>query len=81
MRHRHLIDAAGLGPAAIDDILEHGAPRDWYRLRCAVDADPFGRVAEDVLRVCQGHAIYGASPLWSKYIAELRTAATKQSHG
>jgi hypothetical protein len=77
MRHRHLIDSAGLTPAAIDDILEHGSPQDWYELRREVDADPFGRVADDIARVCRGHAIYGASSLWLRYVEQVRKAASR----
>ncbi len=29
MKHRHLVDDAGLIPAAIDDILDRGDPADW----------------------------------------------------
>jgi hypothetical protein len=76
MRHRRLVEGTGLTPAAIDDILERGSPRDWCELRRVVDEEPFGRVADDVVRVCRGHAIYGASPLWLRYIEQLRARAS-----
>ena len=75
MKHRHLTDDAGLSPAAIDDILDRGEPGDWTDLWRVVEADPFGRVAEDVLRLCREHAMYGTSRLWPAMIAQAREDA------
>ena len=63
MKHRHLVEGVGLVPAAIDDILEHGMPEDWNELWAAVERDPWGKVAEDILRICAAHEMYGTSPL------------------
>jgi hypothetical protein len=75
MKHRHLSDGVGLVPAAIDDILDRGDPADWTELWRVVEADPFGRVAEDVLRLCREHAMYGTSRLWPAMIAQAREDA------
>ncbi len=72
MKHRHLTDDVGLIPAAIDDILDQGDPADWSDLWRVVEADPFGRVATDVLRICGAHAMYGTSRLWPAMIALAR---------
>jgi len=72
VRHRHLTDDVGLTRAAIDDILDRGMPEDWSELMRIVAKDPFGSVAEDVLRICSAHAMYGTSRLWPAAIAQLR---------
>jgi hypothetical protein len=72
MKHRHLTDDVGLTPAAIDDILDRGDPADWSELWRVIEADPFGQVAEDVLRICAAHAMYGTSRLWPAMIAQAR---------
>jgi hypothetical protein len=72
MKHRHLTDDVGLTPAAIDDILDRGDPADWSELWRVIEADPFGQVAEDVLRICAAHAMYGTSRLWPEMIAQAR---------
>jgi len=75
MKHRHLADGVGLVPAAIDDILDRGDPADWTDLWRVVEADPFGRVANDVLRICEAHPMYGTSRLWPAMIAQAREDA------
>ncbi|MBC5800347.1 MAG: hypothetical protein GIX03_05110 [Candidatus Eremiobacteraeota bacterium] len=72
MKHRHLPDDVGLTRAAIDDILDRGSPADWTDLMRTVAQNPFGAVADDVLRVCCAHAMYGTSKLWPAAIAQLR---------
>ena len=72
MKHRHLRDGEGLGPAAIDDILDRGGPADWAALWRAVEADPFGPLAADVLRICHAHRMYGSSRLWPAMIEQAR---------
>ena len=72
MKHRHLVEGVGLVPAAIDDILEHGRPEDWNELWAAVERDPWGKVAEDILRICAAHEMYGTSRLWTRMIEKAR---------
>jgi hypothetical protein len=68
MRHRHLVEGIGFAPAAIDDILEHGSPEDWSKLWVEVERDPWGRVAQDIVRICAAHEMYGTSRLWPRMI-------------
>jgi len=75
MKHRHLRDGTGLEPAAIDDILDRGGPSDWAALWRAIDADPFGSLAADVLRICAEHRMYGTSRLWPAMIEQAREDA------
>jgi len=77
MKHRHLTDAASLEPAAIDDILDRGAPSDWTALWRAIEANPFGPLADDVLRICGAHEMYGTSRLWPAMIEQAREDARK----
>jgi hypothetical protein len=78
MKHRHLTDDVGLIPAAIDDILDRD-PADWSDLWRVIEADPFGQVAEDVLRICAAHAMYGTSRLWPAMIAQVREERSQRS--
>ncbi len=77
MRFRHL-DYAGsapveeLGAAAIDDLLDRGDLDAWQPIASAVRRDPFGPLAETVLKLCAAHAMYGTSILWPAWIARLR---------
>ncbi len=77
MKHRHLEDDAGLSPAAIDDILDRGSPADWTALWRVVEADPFGQVASDVVRICAAHYMYGTSRLWPAMVALAREDAAR----
>lgn len=77
MRHRHLDYAddtspAQLGPAAIDDLLDRGDLSDWAPLARAIAAEPWGAVADTVLRLCRAHQMYGTSRLWTAYISACR---------
>lgn len=77
MIHRHLAypeDAAvtALGDAALDDLLDRGDLRDWQPLAKAIAADPFGALADRVLRLCDANPRYGTSPLWRGWIAHRR---------
>jgi hypothetical protein len=72
VRHRRLVDGVGYTAAAIEDILERGAPRDWVDLRDTVRSDPFGAVAQTVLDVCRSTTMYGASPLWEAFVMSTR---------
>lgn len=83
MIHRHL-DYDGVPPhqrglAAIDEVLERGDFSDWRPLARAIAADPFGSVADRVLRLCDAHPMQGTSPLWRAWIAARRARATGRS--
>lgn len=78
MRHRHLDDPPGtpvedLGLAAIDDLLDRGDLDDWRPLLRAVGADPWGRLADDVLHLVRAHPMYGTSVLWELTIERWRS--------
>ena len=77
MRFRHLdypddcvVDQ--LGPAAIDAILDRGDLEAWRPLRDAVRDEPFGVVADTILRLCAAHPMYGTSAIWTTWIERLR---------
>ena len=77
MIHRHLdyspsTPPAELGPAAIDDLLDRGDLADWAPLARAVADEPWGLVADTILRLCGAHQMYGTSPLWTAYIGARR---------
>lgn len=80
MIHRHLdysedAPVTAVGDAAIDDVLDRGDLRDWQPLLRAIAIDPFGEVAERVLRLCDANPRYGTSPLWRAWIAKRRAMA------
>jgi hypothetical protein len=80
MIHRHLdypedTPPDRLGPAAIDDLLDRGDLDDWAPLARAVAAEPWGSVAETILRLCAAHPMYGTSRLWPAYISLCRARA------
>jgi len=80
MIHRHLTyspdtPVEALGDAALDDLLDRGDLTDWRPLTRAIAADPFGALAERVLRLCAANRRYGTSPLWRAWIARRRTLA------
>lgn len=77
MIHRHLDIAEDtpvdrLSPAALDDLLDRGALDDWAPLAQAIAADPWGKLAEEVLHLCNAHHMYGTSRLWTAWIKRLR---------
>jgi DNA-binding Xre family transcriptional regulator len=81
MIHRHLDYAEGtpvaaLGDAALDDLLDRGDLNDWRPLAKAIATDPFGDLAERVLRLCDANPRYGTSSLWRAWIARRRAATT-----
>jgi len=83
--HRHLdypqdTPVERLGPAAIDDILDRGDLDDWAPLVRAVKRDPFGPVAETILRICEAHDMYGTSVLWPALVAHRRAIASGGGH-
>lgn len=76
--HRHLdhapedpIETRGL--AAIDDLLDRGDFASWQPLAAAIRADPHGRLADQVLGLCDAHPMYGTSALWRTWIEGLRS--------
>lgn len=78
MRHRHLdIDPATsvteLGAAALDDLLDRGDLADWQPILREVRRDPWGTVANRIMGLVDGHAMYGTTPLWRAWIEEQRT--------
>lgn len=80
MRFRHLnyssnAPVAGLGPAAIDDLLDRGDLEMWAPLARAIAREPWGSTAETVLRLCDAHPMYGTSALWRAWIERRRGSA------
>lgn len=73
MKHRHLTHEA-FPLAAIEDILSRGSMPDWAPLVHAIEADPYGEVAEKTLRICTTRDIYGASKLFNRLICNARQA-------
>lgn len=80
MKHRHL-NHEGFTTAAIDDILERGRMTDWVPLLRDVSRDPFGPVADRVMRVVEHHPMYGTSTVWSRFVARRRAEAGKHVGG
>lgn len=81
MTFRHLDYAddtpvEALGPAAIDDLLDRSDLAAWRPLLRAIARDPFGPVAETVLRVVEGNPRQGLTPLWRSWIARRRLRAS-----
>lgn len=77
MGFRHLeypVDAevTRLGPAGIDALLESGDLDSWVRLLRVVASDPFGPLADTILRISDAHPMYGTSTLWRDWIARRR---------
>lgn len=77
MAFRHLdypvdADVTQLGPAAIDALLERGDLDTWTPLLRAVADDPFGPLADTILRICDAHPMYGTSVLWRDWIERRR---------
>lgn len=80
MIHRHLDYSKGtppaqLGPAAIDDLLDRGDLEDWAPLARTVADEPWGSLADTILRLCADHPMYGTSKLWTAYVAACRAQA------
>jgi hypothetical protein len=69
MRHRHLVHQE-FTLAAIEDILDRGKMPDWEPLIAAIEADPYGEVAERTLRLCE-RPLYRA-PVFRRVIAAAR---------
>jgi len=69
MKHRHLTHEA-FTVAAIEDILARGRMIDWEPLITAIQAEPYGEVAEKTLALCD-HELYGA-PVFRRVVAAAR---------
>lgn len=69
MKHRHLTHD-GFTLAAIEDILDRGGMPDWALLVTAIQADPYGEVAEKTAALCQ-RPLYGA-PVFRRVLAAAR---------
>ena len=80
MIHRHLDYSQGtppaqLGPAAVDDLLDRGDLADWAPLARVIADEPWGVLADVVLRMCTAHPMYGTSRLWTAYIGACRASS------
>lgn len=71
MKHRHLTHE-GFTTAAIEDILARGKMPDWAPLITAIQADPYGEVAEKTSKLCE-RPLYGA-PVFRRVLAAARQA-------
>lgn len=79
MSFRHLdyepgTPVAKLGPAALDALLERGDLESWQPLLRTIAADPWGEIAETVVRLCDANPMYGTSTLWRTWIHSRRHA-------
>lgn len=86
MSFRHLdypsdTPVEALGAAAIDDLLDRGDLEDWAPLARHVLRDPWGDLAETVIRLCGAHPMYGTSSLWLDWIARLRARPASSETG
>ena len=73
MKHRHLVEQ-GFTAAAIEDILDRGKMPDWQPLIDAIQADPYGEIAERTREICERpreHPLFGA-PVFRRVIAAAR---------
>ena len=71
MKHRHLTHEA-FTAAAIEDVLARGRMTDWVPLITAIQADPYGDVAENTCILCE-RPLYGA-PVFRRVLAAARQA-------
>jgi hypothetical protein len=71
MKHRHLTHVE-FTIAAIEDILARGRMPDRVRLIAAIQADPYGEVAEKTKELCK-HPLYGA-PVFRRVLDAARRA-------
>lgn len=86
MRHRHVdvepgTPARELGAAALDDLLDRGDLQDWQPVLEEVRRDPWGDVANRVLRLVEQHPMYGTSRLWRSWIEEERASSPSPHAG
>jgi hypothetical protein len=69
MKHRHLVHEK-FTAAAIEDILDRGRMPDWEPLIAAIEADPYGEIAETTLKLCE-RPLYAAT-VFRRVIANAR---------
>jgi hypothetical protein len=69
MKHRHLTHEA-FTLAAIEDILARGRLPDWEPLITAIQADPYGDIAEKTSALCE-RPLY-AAPIFRRVISSAR---------
>lgn len=77
MKHRHLelrpgISTEDLPPVAIADILERGDLADWKPVAEVIARDPWGKFAENLLRLVDAYPMYGTSALWRAWTDRCR---------
>ena len=82
MRHRHLVvepatPVTELGAAALDNLLDRGDLEDWQPILREIRRDPWGAVADRILGLVDGHAMYGTTPLWRAWIDSQRAASPR----
>jgi hypothetical protein len=74
MLHRHL-DHSDFTLAALDDLIERGRREDWRELLRIIYANPYGEVAQKVLRLCAARPTRtSAFVFWERYVTWRRTA-------
>jgi DNA-binding XRE family transcriptional regulator len=78
--HRNLVETPGataqeLSSAAVLDILDRGDLGDWRPIAVAIAEQPFGELAERVLKLVDAAEMYGASALWRAWIHRCRARA------
>ncbi len=74
MRHRHIREGDEHCVEAVEDVLDRGTVEDWRRLAREVLTHPGGEAAHS-LRVVLGYArIYGTTPLWQDFLADVDRA-------
>ena len=76
MKHRHL-NRDRFTIAGFEDILARGRMPDWVKLILAIQADPFGEVAEKTLALCN-RPVY-AAPVFRRVVADAREAGSLPS--
>jgi hypothetical protein len=78
--HRNLVETPGataqeLSSAAVLDILDRGDLKDWRPIAVAIAEQPFGELAERVLKLVDAAEMYGTSALWRAWIHRCRVRA------
>ncbi len=72
MKHRHLSHET-FTLAAIEDILARGRLPDWEPLISAIQADPYGQIAEKTFALCE-RPLY-AAPVFRRVINAARQSS------
>ena len=61
--------------------MERGGFRDWQRVAAAIERDPWGEVAADVLAYLSYEQAYGVGPLMTSVIKGREGACTERRQG